>query len=43
MYYNSLRVINTELSQHASGPRDMISHQLSPLKNNYENSKQHIF
>jgi hypothetical protein len=32
MYYNSLRDINGEFSQHASMP-----HHLSPLKNNYEN------
>jgi hypothetical protein len=32
MYYNSLRDINGEFSQHASMP-----HHISPLKNNYEN------
>jgi hypothetical protein len=35
MYYNSLRVINGEFSQHASMPR-----HLSSLKNNFENSRK---
>ncbi len=38
IYYNSLRVINDEFSQHAS-----IPHHLSPLKNNSKNSRKIYF
>jgi hypothetical protein len=38
IYDNSLKVINGEFSQHASMPR-----HLSPLKNNFENSRKNIF
>jgi hypothetical protein len=38
IYYNSLRVINGEFSQHASMPR-----QLSPLKNNSKNFRNIYF
>jgi hypothetical protein len=36
--YNSVRVINGEFSQHASMP-----YHISPLKNNYENSRKIYF
>jgi hypothetical protein len=38
MYYDSLRVVNGEFSQHAGMP-----HHLSPLKNNSENSRKVYF
>jgi hypothetical protein len=41
MYYNS--VINGELYQHASMSHHLMSHHLSPLKNNSKNSRKNIF
>jgi hypothetical protein len=32
IYYNSLRIINGEFSQHASMPHHLMSHHISPLK-----------
>jgi hypothetical protein len=43
MYYNSLKVINDEFSQHASMPLHLTSYHISPLKNNYENSRKIYF
>jgi hypothetical protein len=43
IYYNSLRVINDEFSQHAIMTRHMMSHDLSLLKNNFENSRKIYF
>jgi hypothetical protein len=40
MYYNSLRNINGELSQHASMPCHLMLCHISPLKNNSENCKK---
>jgi hypothetical protein len=39
MYYNSLRVINDEFSQHASMSCHLILHHLSSLNNNSKNSR----
>jgi hypothetical protein len=43
IYYNSLQVINDEFSQHASNPNHLMSHYLSPLKNNSKKSRKYIF
>jgi hypothetical protein len=43
MYYNSLKVINDEFSQHASMPLHLTSYHISPLKINYENSRKIYF
>jgi hypothetical protein len=43
MYYNSVRIINGEFSQHASMPHHLMSCHLSQLKNNSENSKKIFF
>jgi hypothetical protein len=43
MYYNSLRVINDEFSQHASMPRHLMLRQISLLKSNFEKSRKIYF
>jgi hypothetical protein len=43
IYYNSLRVINCEFSQHASISRHLMSCHISPLKNKFESSRKIYF
>jgi hypothetical protein len=43
MYYNSLRAINSEFSQHGSIPRHLMSRRIFPLKNNSKNYRKIYF
>jgi hypothetical protein len=43
MYYNSIRVINSKLSQHTSMPHHLMPYHLSLPKNNFENFKNKYF